>query len=64
VELVAFSNFIAVRNWALAILWMPLFSWAEAPSSQDIDALVQKTLTEWQIPGLALAIVHTAKYVP
>jgi hypothetical protein len=31
------------------------------PSKQEIDALAEKTLAEWDIPGLALAVVYKGK---
>jgi CubicO group peptidase (beta-lactamase class C family) len=48
--------------WCLITVMFSLSCFAEEiPSTQEIDALAKKTLSEWDIPGLALAIVHKGK---
>jgi CubicO group peptidase (beta-lactamase class C family) len=45
----------------LMIFFLP-FAFGEAiPSEHEIDTLAQKTLAEWDIPGLGLAVVHKGK---
>ncbi len=49
---------------ALACL-LGISSWAHAqpPTPQAIEALVKSALKEWQVPGLALAIVHEDRLI-
>lgn len=60
------NQMIIIRAVLSCILMMLFFSVAygeSSPSKQEIDSLAQKTLSEWDIPGLGIAVVHKGSLV-
>ena len=46
----------------IASLIMPVALWA-APTTESIDAAVERTMTEFGVPGMTVSVVHQGEVV-
>ena len=57
------NRFLSVAFIGVFYYIIPFFTYAQPLTSQQIDALVQRTLTTFDVPGIAVAVVKDGKVV-